>query len=89
MIERHDIAHGPDAQVLGPRAGADGIKARRRHPALVGPKMMFDAKRMIEAERVAQLQFTPQLLVALMRRHSGLGPDVGEVGEFHGVNFMA
>jgi hypothetical protein len=45
--------------------------------------MMLDAERMIEAERVAQLQLAPQLLVALMRRHSGLGPDMGEVGEFH------
>src|SRR5215469_5236875 len=45
--------------------------------------MMLDAERMIEAERVAQLQFAPQLLVTLMWCHSRLGPDVGEMGEFH------
>ena len=56
MIERHDIAHRADAQALGPRAGADRVQARRRHPALVGTEMMLDAERMIEAELVAQLQ---------------------------------
>jgi len=39
----------------------------------------------IEAELVAQFELVPELLVTLMRRHSGLGPDVGEVGEFHGI----
>src|ERR1700685_3936961 len=53
MIERHDIAHRPDAQPLGARAGADRIKARRRYPAFVGAEMMLDAERMVEAERVA------------------------------------
>ena len=28
MVERHDIAHRPDAEPLGPRAGADRVKAR-------------------------------------------------------------
>jgi hypothetical protein len=47
--------------------------------------MMLDTKRVVEAEFVAQLQLAPQLLVTLLRRHSGLGPDVGEMGEFHGI----
>ncbi len=88
MIERHDIAHRPDAQPLGPRAGADRVKARRRHPAFVGPEMMLDAKRIIEAEPVAQFELAPQLLITLMRRHAGLGPDVGEVREFHSVTLL-
>ena len=54
MIERHDVAHRPDAQPLGARAGADRIKARRRHPAFVGTEMMLDAKRVVEAEIVAR-----------------------------------
>src|ERR1700730_1686134 len=45
---------------------------------------MLDAERLIEAERVAQLQLAPQLFVTLMRRHSGLGPDMGKMREFHG-----
>src|SRR5580692_9321993 len=89
MIERDDIAHRPNAQPLSARAGADRIKARRRHPAFVGPEMMLDAERIIEAELVARGQFAPQLLVTLMRRHPGLGPDVGEVREFHGAGFAA
>jgi len=46
---------------------------------------MLDAERMIEAERVAQRELAPELLIARVRRHAGLGPDVGEMGEFHGV----
>src|SRR5579872_7423658 len=44
---------------------------------------MFDAKAVIETKLVAQLQLAPQLFVTLMRRHSGLGPDVAEMREFH------
>src|ERR1700685_3810971 len=87
MIERHDMAHRPDAKPLGAGAGADRIKARRRHPAFVGPEMMLDAERIIEAEFVASLQFAPQLFVTPMRRHSGLGPDMGEMREFHGITY--
>src|ERR1700722_5432206 len=83
MIERHDVTHRPDAHPFGARAGADGIEARRRHPALVGTEMMLDAERMIEPDLVAQFQLAPELLVALMRRHAGLGPDMGKVREFH------
>jgi hypothetical protein len=50
---------------------------------------MLDAERLIEAEFVAQLQFAPELLVAFVRGHSGLGPDVGEVSKFHGVTAVA
>ena len=85
MIERHDIAHRPDAQPLGARAGADRIKARRRHPAFVGTEMMLDAERMVEAELVAQCKLAPELLVTRVRRHAGLRPDVGEMGKFHGT----
>src|ERR1700730_15134132 len=77
MIERHDVSHRPDAHALRARAGADRLKARRGHPAFVGTKMMLDAERMIETERVAQSELAPELLVALPRRHPGLGPDVG------------
>src|ERR1700689_4245592 len=69
MIERHDIAHRPDAQPFGARAGADRVKARRRHPALVGAEMMLDAERMVEAERIAQSKLAPELLIARVRRH--------------------
>ena len=83
MIERHDIAHRPDAQPLGARAGADRIETWRRHPALVGPEMMLDAEGVIETDIVAQSELAPELLVALMRRHAGLGPDMGKMREFH------
>ena len=53
MIERHDVAHRPDAQSFGARAGADRIKARRGHPALVGPEMMLDAKCIVEPDFIA------------------------------------
>ena len=48
-------------------------------------KMMLDAERLVEAKFVAQLQLAPELLVALVRRHAGLGPDVGKVGKFHEI----
>ena len=83
MIERHDVAHRPDPHAFGARAGADGVKARRRHPAFVGTEVMLDAKRIVEAKLVAQLQLAPQLFVALMRRHARLGPDVRKMREFH------
>ena len=53
MIERHDIAHRPDAQPPGARAGADRVQARRRHPAFVGTEMMLDAEGVIEPDLVA------------------------------------
>ena len=46
--------------------------------------MMLDAERVVETKLVAQRELTPQLLVALVRRHSGLAPDMGEMREFHG-----
>ena len=83
MIERNDVAHRTDAQSFGARAGADRIKARRGHPAFIGPKMMFDAKCTVEPDFIAQRELAPELLVALMRRHAGLGPDMREMREFH------
>src|SRR6202008_1605123 len=78
-----DVTHRPDAQPFGARAGADRVKARRRHPAFVGTEMMLDAERMVEAELIAQRELAPELLVARVRRHAGFCPDVGEMGKFH------
>ena len=83
MMQRHDEAHGADAQPLGPRAAGDGVERGRRHPAFVGPEMMLDAEAVVEAEVVAERKLAPELLVALVRGHVGLAPDMGEVGEFH------
>ena len=83
MVQRHDEAHGADAQALGSRAAGDGVERRRRHPAFVGAEMMLDAEAVVEAEVVAERKLAPELLVALMRGHVGLAPDMGEVGEFH------
>ncbi len=83
MVQRHDEAHGADAEPLGSRAAGDGVERRRRHPAFVGAEMMLDAEAVVEAEIVAELKLAPELLVALMRGHAGLAPDMGEVSEFH------
>ena len=83
MMQRHDEAHGADAQPLGARAAGDGIERGRGHPAFVGAEVVLDAEAVVEAEIVAELKFAPELLVALMRGHAGLAPDMGEVGEFH------
>ena len=45
--------------------------------------MMFDAKCTVEPDFIAQRELAPELLVALMRRHAGLGPDMREMREFH------
>jgi hypothetical protein len=45
--------------------------------------MVLDTEAEIEAEFVAKNKLAPQFLVALVRRHSGLGPDMAEVSEFH------
>ena len=50
---------------------------------------MLDAERMVEAKFVAERKLAPQLLVTLVRRHAGLGPDMGEVGEFHVIMLLA
>src|SRR5262249_1239494 len=83
MIERDDVAHRADADAPCARAGTHGIEAGRGHPALVGAEMMLDTERMVEAQLVAQFKLIPELLIALMRRHSGLAPDVREVRELH------
>jgi hypothetical protein len=88
MIERHDIAHRADAQSFGACACADCVEARRGHPALVRPEMMFDAKGVVEADLIAQRELAPKLLVALMRRHAGLGPDMRKMRELHGVETL-
>src|SRR6185437_10663161 len=81
VIERDDVTHRSDAQALGTRAGAGRVKTGRRHPAFVGAEMMLDAEAVIEAKLVAEHQLAPQFLVAPMRRHIGLGPDMTEVRE--------
>ena len=89
MVQRHDEAHGADAEPLGSHAAGDGIERGRRHPAFVGAEMVLDAEAVVEAEVVAELQLAPELLVALMRGHVGLAPDMGEMSEFHGRSFHA
>src|SRR5215467_14641314 len=81
MIERHNIAHRTNAHAACVHPRADGVEARRRHPALVGPKMMFDAETVIEAKLVAHLKFAPQLLIALVRVHPRLSPDMRKMCE--------
>ncbi|MGD0023474.1 MAG: hypothetical protein ABSC37_02445 [Xanthobacteraceae bacterium] len=34
------------------------------------------------------MQFAPELLVTLMRRHAGLGTDMGKMREFHGITLF-
>src|SRR5215467_12378933 len=79
MIERHNIAHRTDTDAARAHARRDGVQTRRRHPALVGPEMMLDAETVIEAKLVAQPKLAPQLLIALVRIHSWLSPDMREM----------
>ena len=72
VIERNHVAHGTKSYAPGARACPDRIEGGRRHPAFIGAAVMLDAKSVIEIQIVAESQFTPQLLVALMRRHAGL-----------------
>src|SRR6267154_646637 len=83
MIKRDDIAHRAHAHATCMCSCADRVQTWRRNPALVGAKMMFDAKSIIETKFIAQLKFAPQLFIALMGRHSGLRPDVGKMGKLH------
>ncbi len=85
MIERHDVAHGADPHAPCARRRPDHIEPGRRHPAFVGPEMVLDAEAIVEAEVVAERELAPELLVALVRGHTGLAPDMGEVREFHGL----
>src|SRR5438105_159802 len=83
MIQRDDVAHGPDAQTLGACASTHRIKTGRGHPAFVRPEMMLDAEAVVEVERIAQLQLPPKLFVPLVRCHPRLVPDMAEMGKFH------
>jgi hypothetical protein len=47
--------------------------------------MVLHAKAEIKGEIVAQNEFAPQLFVSLVAVHVGFAPNVGEVGEFHGL----
>lgn len=46
---------------------------------------MLDAKSKIKAQVVAYRRFAPQLLVALRGAHAWFVPDMGEMGEIHGL----
>src|SRR5215469_17429556 len=45
--------------------------------------MVLYAESVVESEFVAHLKFAPQLLIALVRVHARLAPDVREMGELH------
>src|SRR5471032_2855354 len=89
MVERHHVAHRADPHVAGARAGADRVQAGRRYPALVRAEVVLDAKAIVKAERVARFQLTPQLLVALVRGHPRLAPNMRKMGELHGATTSA
>src|SRR4029078_12637651 len=52
-------------------------------PALVGTEMMLDAEGIVVTKPVAHLKLAPQFLVALVRGHAWLAPDMREMGELH------
>src|SRR5580704_18731948 len=83
MIEWNDVTHRTKTHAACAGPGPNRIKARRGHPAFVGAKVVLDAEAVVKIEFVAQLQFAPELFVALVRRHSGLGPDMGKMRELH------
>ena len=85
MIKRHNVPHRSDAQTPGARAGGNRVQAWRRHPAFVGTKMMLDAKGVVEPDLVAHCKLAPELLIALMRRHAGLRPNVGKMRKLHRI----
>src|SRR6185437_1944244 len=89
MVQRHDIAHGADAHMARARPGADRVQARRRHPAFIGTEVMFDAETVVETKLVAERKLAPQFLVALMRGHAGLSPDMGKMSELHEASSLA
>src|SRR5262245_57352610 len=85
MIERHDVAHRPDTDLAGARGGADDVDAGGGNPALVRAEMVLDAERVVVTKFVAQLKFAPQLLIALVRCHAWLAPDMRKMGKLHYV----
>ena len=42
---------------------------------------MLDAKSVVEAELITQLQLAPELLITLCRTETGFGPDMGKMRE--------
>src|SRR5215510_6377555 len=83
MIKRHDVAHRPDTDPAGAGGGADDVDAGGGNPALVGSEMVLDAESVVVAKFVAQLKFAPQLLIALVRGHAWLAPDMRKMGKLH------
>jgi hypothetical protein len=83
IVERHNIAHGADAQPARARRRRGAVNRRRRHPAFVGVEVVLDAKSEVKAELVGKPELAPELLVALGGVHARLIPDVREMSEFH------
>ena len=83
MIERHDVAHRPDAQSLGARAGADRDTGSATTSS--SRRDENDARR----RRSDRSRARRTIAVRAKAAHnadaasSGLGPDVGEMREFH------
>ena len=88
MMQRNDVTHCPHSESLRPHAPGDGVQRRRRHPALIGAKVMFDAKTEVKSEVVAELQLLPQLFVTLVWSHAWLAPDMGEMSKLHQISFI-
>src|SRR5476649_1573817 len=83
MMQRHDMTHRADADALRARGRRDGVQVRRGHPALVGREVMLDRKSVVETDLIRKHELAPQLLVALVRRHTLLAPNVRKMRELH------
>src|SRR2546427_12175321 len=83
MMERHDVPHRAQPDLVSAGGSCDRVEVGRRHPALIGAEMMLDAKAVIKAELVSHLKLAPQLLVALRRGHTSFIPHMGEMRKFH------
>ena len=82
-MQWHDVPHHTQPDLASAGGGCDSVNVGRGHPALIGSEMMLDAKTVVEAEFVSQLQLTPQLLVALCRCHASILPYMGEMRKVH------
>src|SRR5690242_19853359 len=79
MIERHVLAARSDAHPVRARRSVHDIDTWRGNPAFVRTEMVLDAEPVLKIEFVAELKLAPQLLVALVRAHIRLGPDMGKM----------
>ena len=85
VVQRHDPAHGADLHAFGVHRGAGAENGRGRHQAFIGPEVVFHRESVVESKVVGEREFAPEKLVALAGCQRRLGPDVGEVTEFHGM----